>query len=107
MFTCYFHGDDGRRLCEQFLTSSLDKVAIVIDPPFGGLANVLAAGLKGLWAIAKTGNPQMSTVNPLFFLETYCKACPQLKYTDWPQPDFERANFENEKCFYSTWSDHQ
>ncbi len=54
MFTSYFHEEGGRKNCEEFLSSG-KKVAIVIDPPFGGLATVLAAGLQGLWKMAGNG----------------------------------------------------
>ena len=55
MFTCYFYEDGGKATCEQFLTSALGKTAIVIDPPFGGLAKVLAVGVEGLWEMAQQG----------------------------------------------------
>ncbi len=56
MFTSHFYEEGGRKVCEEFLTSSPGKVAIVVDPPFGGLATVLAAGLQGLWKMAGGGN---------------------------------------------------
>ena len=43
-------------MCRKFLSRAADeKTAIVIDPPFGGLAEVLARGLKHLWGMAKEG----------------------------------------------------
>ena len=59
MFTCFFYEEGGKDVCERFLTSAPEKTAIVIDPPFGGLAKVLAVGVEGLWRMAQQGKPFM------------------------------------------------
>ena len=57
MFTSFFYEDSGVEICKMFLSSSSkkDKVAMVVDPPFGGLAKVLATGLNSLWEMAGKG----------------------------------------------------
>ena len=45
----------GLQVCEEFLQASPSTTAIVVDPPFGGLAEVLAMTLKKLWEVAGTG----------------------------------------------------
>ena len=40
-------------MCRRFLDSGV--VALVIDPPFGGLAEVLARQIQSLWALAGKG----------------------------------------------------
>lgn len=78
MFNGFFYEEDGSRVCQRFLRSSDDGKllttgsfvaihglllllslpllsALVIDPPFGGLATVLAQGVKKLWALAGRG----------------------------------------------------
>ena len=57
MFTSFFYEDSGAEICKRFLSSSSRKkeVAIVVDPPFGGLAKVLATGLNSLWQMAGKG----------------------------------------------------
>ena len=57
MFTSFFYEDSGAETCKRFLSSSSRKeeVAIVVDPPFGGLAKVLATGLNSLWQMAGKG----------------------------------------------------
>ena len=43
-------------MCRDFLSqSSENNVAIVIDPPFGGLADVLARSISKLWSMADRG----------------------------------------------------
>ena len=42
-------------MCSKFLLASSSNTAIVIDPPFGGLADILAITIRKLWEIAGTG----------------------------------------------------
>ena len=46
-------GEGGEGVCRRFLDSGV--VALVIDPPFGGLAEVLARQIQSLWALAGKG----------------------------------------------------
>ena len=56
MFNSFFYSSSGEEICQEFLSHIADsKTAIVIDPPFGGLAEVLAKGIKHLWDMAKEG----------------------------------------------------
>ena len=56
MFNNFFYSSSGEEVCLEFLSHvAEDKTAIVIDPPFGGLAEVLARGIKYLWDMAKEG----------------------------------------------------
>jgi len=55
MFNHFFYAPGGLETCEAFLEVSPSTTAIVVDPPFGGLAEVLARSLKQLWEMAGTG----------------------------------------------------
>ena len=56
MFNSFFYSSSGEEICQDFLNHEANsKTAIVIDPPFGGLAEVLAKGIKHLWSMAKEG----------------------------------------------------
>ena len=64
MFNGYFYeeekkkgeeeeGEGGGEVCRRFLDSGV--VAVVIDPPFGGLVEVLAKQVHRLWYLAGKG----------------------------------------------------
>ena len=55
MFNHFFYAPGGREICEAFLKLSPSATAIVVDPPFGGLAEILARSLKQLWQMAGAG----------------------------------------------------
>ena len=56
MFNCFFYSSAGEAVCRTFLKQSENsKTAIVIDPPFGGLAEILAQGIRKLWDMAEEG----------------------------------------------------
>ena len=56
MFNSFFYSSSGEEICRDFLSHEASgKTAIIIDPPFGGLAEVLAKGIKHLWDMAKKG----------------------------------------------------
>ena len=56
MFNCFFYSSAGEAVCRTFLKQSENsKTAIVIDPPFGGLAEILAQGIRKLWGMAEEG----------------------------------------------------
>lgn len=55
MFNHYFYSPDGLAACQSFLDESPGDVAIVIDPPFGGLAELLAVTIRKLWKMAAKG----------------------------------------------------
>ena len=56
MFNSFFYSSNGEDVCRRFLSLAADgEIAIVVDPPFGGLAEVLARGIKCLWNMAKEG----------------------------------------------------
>lgn len=56
MFNSFFYSSNGEDACRKFLSNSAEsKTAIVVDPPFGGLAEILARGIKHLWDMAKEG----------------------------------------------------
>jgi hypothetical protein len=91
MFNGYFYEEkeeevDGRReeggegVCCRFLDSGV--VALVIDPPFGGLAEVLARQIQCLWAMA---GKELSTVLVFpYFMETHvASALPSLTMCDY------------------------
>ena len=47
MFNGYFYEEGGEEVCRRFVNSG--AVAVVIDPPFGGLVRVLAKQVQRLW----------------------------------------------------------
>lgn len=53
MFNGHFYEEEGEEVCREFLKSR--TVAIVIDPPFGGLVEVLAKQVHQLWGMAGKG----------------------------------------------------
>lgn len=53
MFNGHFYEEGGEEVCREFLKSG--TVAIVIDPPFGGLVEVLAKQVHQLWSMAGRG----------------------------------------------------
>ena len=53
MFNGHFYEEGGEEVCRAFLQSGV--VAIVIDPPFGGLVEVLARQVRHLWGLAGKG----------------------------------------------------
>lgn len=53
MFNGHFYEERGEQVCREFLHSR--RVAIVIDPPFGGLVEVLARQVRQLWSMAGSG----------------------------------------------------
>ena len=62
MFNSFFYSTSGERVCREFLTCAADsKTALVVDPPFGGLAEVLAKGIKYLWDIVEQGQRNYAT----------------------------------------------
>jgi hypothetical protein len=104
MFNGYFYEEkeeevDGRReeggegVCCRFLDSGV--VALVIDPPFGGLAEVLARQIQCLWAMA---GKELSTVLVFpYFMETHvASALPSLTMCDY------QVTYENHKHFSSS-----
>ena len=54
MFNGHFYGEGGEKVCWEFLNSR--AVAIVVDPPFGGLVNVLGRQIHHLWNQAGKGS---------------------------------------------------
>ena len=54
MFNGHFYGEGGEEVCWEFLKSR--AVAIVVDPPFGGLVDVLARQIRHLWNMAGKGS---------------------------------------------------
>ena len=59
LFTSFFYDtSDGQKYYEQFLHAEKrhDKIVIIIDPPFGGMTDVIANGIRQLWRMIGTGN---------------------------------------------------
>ena len=53
MFNGYFYEEGGEGVCRGFVNSGV--VAMVIDPPFGGLVRVLAKQVQRLWSMTGGG----------------------------------------------------
>lgn len=48
----FFSGDKGRQHLVNFLSTKPSNIVFILDPPFGGIADVLASTVKRLWALA-------------------------------------------------------
>ena len=59
MFNNYFYSSKGLETCHNFISLSPNKTAIVIDPPFGGLVELLGVSLRKLWEMASTGTANL------------------------------------------------
>ena len=71
MFNGHFYEEGGEEACREFLHSSDSSVvAIVIDPPFGGLAQVLARQVRQLWSTAGGGESNHSALSQAVLVES-------------------------------------
>lgn len=53
----FFDNQDSQQVLKSFLRESAEEhVVLVMDPPFGGLVEVLANTVKQIWAIWKEVN---------------------------------------------------
>ena len=69
MFTSFFYDiSDGQKYCEQFLHTEKDhnKIVVIIDPPFGGMTDIIADGIGHLWTIIGTGTKIGHVPNIIF-----------------------------------------
>ena len=57
LFTSFFYDtSDGQKYCEHFLHSEThDKIVLIIDPPFGGMTDIIANTMRQLWMMIGTG----------------------------------------------------
>jgi len=58
LFTSFFYDiSNGQKNCERFLHTEkeLDKIVLIIDPPFGGMTDVIANGMRQLWMMIGAG----------------------------------------------------
>ena len=56
MFNHFFYTAGGFEACKQFLEAApRSSLAIIVDPPFGGLAEVLAVSIRKCWEMAGGG----------------------------------------------------
>ncbi|XP_028391149.1 rRNA N6-adenosine-methyltransferase ZCCHC4-like isoform X2 [Dendronephthya gigantea] len=61
----FFEGDSGKSLLQNFFQNSEPKsTLIILDPPFGGLVEVLAASVKKLWKLAGHSKQDKGSVEP-------------------------------------------
>ena len=52
MFNHHFFDKGGEKTLSEFLNSSDGKdIVLIMDPPFGGLVEVLAATVKKVWKL--------------------------------------------------------
>ena len=59
MFNNYFmDGESCRKKAEEFIESEREEVVVVIDPPFGGLVEVLAHNLKKLMFLSNSDDAE-------------------------------------------------
>ena len=63
----FFEEDLAKPVLQNFFASTkLDSILVVLDPPFGGLVEVLTASLRKIWKLAdcdKKGIVQVKTYN--------------------------------------------
>lgn len=94
MFNCFFYDNDGLEHFQTFLSSS-SNVAVVVDPPFGGLVRVLARGLRKIYQLAGKELPTL-LVFPYFMEEHVSAALPSLRMSDY------QVTYRNHKSFGET-----
>lgn len=84
MFNSFFYEPSGQHVCQQFLTKKHegDSIVVVVDPPFGGLAEVLGKSIQKLWAMAGCELPTL-LVFPYFNEHHVCTALPSLSMADY------------------------
>lgn len=77
LFTSFFYDiSNGQKYCDHFLHTEKvhDKIVLIIDPPFGGMTDVIANGMRLLWAMIGTGTK-------LYINQKFCCAYLILAYT--------------------------
>jgi len=58
LFTAFFYDiENGQKHFKNFISTEEQhsRIALIIDPPFGGLTDVIANGIKQLWGFIGTG----------------------------------------------------
>lgn len=86
----FFSGRDGKAHLSQFLATEPSNVAFILDPPFGGIADILASTVKTLWKFAMdcvtgTMDGEFPTfwVFPYFLEGHVTKAMPRFNMLDY------------------------
>ncbi|XP_065071860.1 rRNA N6-adenosine-methyltransferase ZCCHC4-like [Rhopilema esculentum] len=96
----FFGGEDAKSIFKEFL-SNVDskKIALVMDPPFGGLMSLLASSIGRLRALyetdstTNTGDLTIVMIFPYFLESHVSEAFPTLNMTDY------RVCYENHPNF--------
>uniref|UniRef100_A0A5S6Q2B2 CTCHY-type domain-containing protein n=1 Tax=Trichuris muris TaxID=70415 RepID=A0A5S6Q2B2_TRIMR len=70
LFACYFFTQKGKRHCKQFL-ESCQRLVIVIDPPFGGLAKVIGKTLQTVMRMHKRAHQSPNVACDLLWMFPY------------------------------------
>ncbi|KAL5470731.1 hypothetical protein EMCRGX_G028743 [Ephydatia muelleri] len=100
MFNGFFYEEEGSQICQRFLQSCVEEpIALVIDPPFGALATVLAHGVKKLWAMAGKELPTV-LVFPYFMESHITLALPSFKMLDY------QVTYDNHQHFKAHMQKH-
>ena len=55
MLNGFFFEDEGQTSLCSFVSKDLEKTVLVVDPPFGALAGLIARHLKGMWTMLGHG----------------------------------------------------
>lgn len=94
MFNCFFYDNDGLEHFQTFLSSS-SNIAVVVDPPFGGLVRVLAQGLRKIYQLAEK---ELTTVLvfPYYMEDHVLAALPSFRMSDY------QVTYRNHKSFGET-----
>ncbi|KXJ18418.1 rRNA N6-adenosine-methyltransferase ZCCHC4 [Exaiptasia diaphana] len=102
MFNNHFFEENGQQTLLEFMNSSEgDDMVLVMDPPFGGLVEVLAATVKKIWRFwrdctaVKDNKKEMPTmwIFPYFMESHIHESLPSLKMMDY------KVDYENHPHF--------
>lgn len=99
LFNNHFFDETSESKLSQYISSS-EETAIVLDPPFGGLVDVISFNLKKLISLRKSQNNDISDLLVMWFFPYFnedriVKNLPSLKMMDY------KVNYENHSSFHS------
>lgn len=96
MFNNFFYEPTGLDTCRHFISAQPDSLAIVVDPPFGGLVQVLAHSIRKLWNVAGKELPTF-LVFPYFMESHMLAALPSLRMMDYQVTYANHKHFSSER----------
>lgn len=72
MFNHYFFEEEGKKVLVDFLQSNEDDLILIMDPPFGGLVQVLAVTVNKIWKLWRECSTVKSMSTRHIFIDAFC-----------------------------------